>query len=337
MASRREIYALIGAACVLFATVTNRLLSYETMGMGMNAGFRGIGLCTRGRCVSTDDHTGFGTFAFVLGLVCVAALVGAVVMDRTQEDDRLWRPAGLLTAAWCVFVIIWYLDIGMTGTSFGIGFWAGLAGAGAAIFVSLWQGDQEITGNERLTERAEDIEAGLAKYYKNKPPEDAEAAAPESEPASESRASANQESRPPATKLRFVAKTLTISDQGVVASFEAGAAQELPFGQLKQLVARRLPRELGHGQALLLDLVSTETPDSPIRILPTTAVNYQYLPEGESSDPSINARRLASLMLALQPDLAMDEGSKLFVAGSGTGLPFKSVDHFWEYDSRYPA
>jgi hypothetical protein len=341
MLSKREIYALVGGICVLFATVTNKMLSLVGPGIELGLGLNGATICARGACVSTDDHSTVGALAFYLGLVCVAALVGAAAMDRTQDDERLWRPAGLLCLVWIFFVLVWWIEIPATGGSFGIGFWVGLPGAAAAAYVSLSSDGLGVGAqNERAAERVVDIEAGLDKYRKIKPPQDAPA--PEAGVAVAAPASLGSEAAPapahrPKAQFRFVATKMVISDQGVVATFGDGQSQELLFGALKQIVARRLPRELGYGPALLLDLVPAATPDRPIRILPSTQVNYQFLPEGESDDPSVNAKRLATLMTALQPDLPMDEGSKLFVSGAGTGLPFKSVDHFWEYDGRYPA
>src|SRR5690606_18020389 len=109
----------------------------------------------------------------------------------------------------------------------------------------------------------------------------------------------------------------------------------LRFSSVTQVVARQLPSSLGHGPALLLDFIDAEQA-GPLRVLPSTDVNYSYLPEGQREDPSINARRLIALVVALSPDLRMDEGSQRFADGPGDALPFKSEEHFWKYDSRYP-
>ncbi len=322
-----------GALLMLYAVLSNRMIGMDLPGADMGIGLRGITACGGGQCHTVDQHTTMGTVSFVVGLLCVASIGAAVYLDRVKDDDRLWRLVGSATCLWLLTVATWYFTIPSASfLSMGSGFYAAIIGVSFVSGAS-FRGESNWGGLERVRMREEDIEAKLAAFSQSPDPSGQSAAFSEPERRSE------EFSEPPAdeepVELRFIASRLEIADDGVRATLADGGERHFLFESIGQVVARQLPRELGRGPATLLDLVKRDEQREPIRVLPETSVNYAFLPQGAREDNCENVRALVQLVRALHPDVRMDEGSLRFAEGAARPLPFQSLEHFWEYDSRY--
>ena len=141
MWNKRDTYAILAVLLMAFALFTERMLSADMGAMGgggfeASAGLRGMRVCIIGQCVTSDQHTGSGTLSYAVGILALVALLGAIVLEKTNDQDWLWRPAGGLCVLWILTLIIWYFNMpGARVLSFGIGMWAGVAGA---ILVRRW-------------------------------------------------------------------------------------------------------------------------------------------------------------------------------------------------------
>ncbi len=321
---------------MLFAILTDRIVGIDMPGAEMGVGLRGVRVCGGGQCASVSQHTTLGSVAFFIGLLSVAAILGAAVMDRVHDDDRYWRPAGVGALLWLLSVALWYFEMpGNAFLSLGAGFYAAIVGTSLVSSASWRPSVGEIGAIERTRTREQEIEEKLAAF-----------ASPTAQNSTESQSSegADEEAAggmaPPEevskVALRFIAKSLQIRDDGVVATRANGTEVTCPFADFEQVIARQLPRELGRGPVPLLHIVPRGAQGEPIRVLPETNVNYAYLPKGASDDMNENVQQFIALALALQPEVGMDEGSRRFAEGASRPLPFQSLEHFWEYDSRYP-
>lgn len=339
MWNRRDTFAALGLVLIAFALFTERLLSADlASGMGISSGaagleaslgLRGVRACVMGQCFTSDEHTGSGTLSFVVGLACMAALIAAIALDKTKEEERLWRPAGGLCVAWLLTLIVWYLKLPWSShLSFGVGMWAGALGGILGALAGLSAAEPGFRATATYADRERDIDAQLASVVVHEP----DAASAGSDERDDR--GADEQAPPADVTLRFVADEMIISDRGLQAVSDGRESQFLAFQDIDQIVARMLPEELG--AVLLLDFVSLRDSAPPLRVLPSTKVNYAYLPDGQSADGNDNARRLISLIRALNPEAQMDEGSKTFAdTEGGAPLPFQSEAHYWQYDARY--
>jgi hypothetical protein len=138
--------------------------------------------------------------------------------------------------------------------------------------------------------------------------------------------------------LDFVAKSIVIGESGLSATERNGALRELPFGGVECVLARKCPDDPPFSGTIFLDLLprpSGNGPIRPLRILPTTRVNYGSLP-GSGATSHENFRRLVRHLKERSAGVIVEAGSIPYLA-EGRGFPpaLSTSDAVVEFDSRY--
>jgi hypothetical protein len=131
--------------------------------------------------------------------------------------------------------------------------------------------------------------------------------------------------------LRFVAGVATLAPDGLAVQLDSGAERALAWRDVIRVVARRLPPDPPFEKTALLDLV---TADGPVRLLPTTRVDYANLPGGAAPGVKQNWRRLIALAREHHPGLEIEAQSAAFFDG-GQAPMFPALRRFAEYDAQY--
>ena len=131
--------------------------------------------------------------------------------------------------------------------------------------------------------------------------------------------------------LRFVARVATLTPDGLAVQLDSGVERALAWRDVIQVVARRLPPDPPFEKTALLDLV---TADGPVRLLPTTRVDYANLPGGAAPGVKQNWRRLITLAREHHPGLEIEAQSAAFFDG-GEAPMFPALKRFVEYDAQY--
>jgi hypothetical protein len=138
--------------------------------------------------------------------------------------------------------------------------------------------------------------------------------------------------------LDFVAKSVEIGESGLAATEKNGAKRELPFGAVESVLARKTPDDPPFSGTIFLDLLPRPTGDGParpLRILPTTRVNYGSL-SGSGTTSHENFRRLVRYLKERSEGILVEAGSIPYLE-EGRGFPpaLSTPDAIIEFDSRY--
>jgi hypothetical protein len=138
--------------------------------------------------------------------------------------------------------------------------------------------------------------------------------------------------------LRFIAHKVEIRPEGLVATLPSGEPRDLAFADVAQIVVRQLPPDPPWDGAFFVDVVPAATAAcgrDPVRIFPTTSVNYAAIPGGSSPSRLDNTRRLAAFLRDKCPAAAIDEATDEFIRGPKVPLRFVNMTQFLEYDTTY--
>ncbi len=147
--------------------------------------------------------------------------------------------------------------------------------------------------------------------------------------------------------LRFVVRELELGTRGLTAR-AGGATRELSWSELAEVHAGQLPADAPFERLHFVDLVPAGPPRpgapyrpdgpaplaEPLRLLPSTRVNYAALPGGAATTSLDNLRRLVAHAQTQQPALSLDAETAAFSTG-GQARRYLAVEQFARYDARY--
>ena len=74
---------------------------------------------------------------------------------------------------------------------------------------------------------------------------------------------------------------------------------------------------------------------TPIRLLPSTSVNYRLLPDGVGTTPRQNFRKLAAFIRSRNPAVTVESDSQPFFETSREAKQFIAMKLFAEYDEQF--
>ena len=107
------IWASVAAFLQIIAITSHRWFTATSFGAELRMGLRDTQLCTLVGCRSTGDGSGHSTLmllVFLLGWACAGLLVAAAVAHKRNDDDRLWRFAGIAATLQLALMIVVYID-----------------------------------------------------------------------------------------------------------------------------------------------------------------------------------------------------------------------------------
>ena len=147
--------------------------------------------------------------------------------------------------------------------------------------------------------------------------------------------------------LRFVVRELELGARGLTAR-GGGGTRELSWADLAEVHAGQLPADAPFERLHFVDLVPAGPPRpgapyrpdgpaplaEPLRLLPSTRVNYGALPGGAATTSLDNLRRLVAHAQTQQPALTLDAETTAFSTG-GQARRYLAVEQFARYDARY--
>jgi hypothetical protein len=139
-----------------------------------------------------------------------------------------------------------------------------------------------------------------------------------------------------ARSIRFVATEVQITHDGLRVD-ELGHQRLVSWAAIERLVARRLPPDPPFHALMMLDIIAKGDP-APIRLLPSTRVNYGALSGDPAAAAVDNLRRLAA-RLARQAGSAggvqMDDATTAFALDGQPPARFVGESQFHEYDRQF--
>lgn len=136
--------------------------------------------------------------------------------------------------------------------------------------------------------------------------------------------------------LRFVARSVTLLDGGMTVIDGRGRQRDVLWSGVERVSVRQLPADPPFSRTVLMDLLPARlaaAPVPPVRILPTTQVNYAFLPgSGVTSIESF--RRLGGFVAGLKPGVLEAESEGFFLDGQAPPA-LATIKQLQEYDARY--
>jgi len=103
------------------------------------------------------------------------------------------------------------------------------------------------------------------------------------------------------------------------------------WSDIVRLVARRMPPDPPYEKVLFVDVVLGA--DDPVRLLPTTKINYNAVP-GSGMSSKENLRLLGAFIRGHNPAVQWPE-SEGFFERNEIPIAFAVLRHFADYDARY--
>jgi len=344
--------AVAAVAVALGVLVLDWVVIDVDTGLTVRVGPRSVELCASAGCVD-GRHAGkpfaaLPTAVFVLGLGTALGLLGVAVARFTHTElgplaaAVSWLAVGTAVAA--VLAII-YLAPDALG-DLGAGFPLTLVGAAIGI-------------GARGTPTAGAFDGGRAKAPIRST---AAAASPAPAPALPSRpapSSYDLDQAAPATPaparplsktarpnpvgpaavdatrdaLRFVVQDGAITATGLTVRVARGGERTIAWGELVEVVARRMPPDPPYEKTTFVDLVVAD--GTPLRLVPTSRLDYAALPGGQAPNTKENWRALVALARQHNPAIAIEPDSADFFAGGRDAPMFPALKKFVEWDRRY--
>jgi hypothetical protein len=130
--------------------------------------------------------------------------------------------------------------------------------------------------------------------------------------------------------LRFVAASGAITADGLAVELARGGPRTIRWSEIERAVARRLPPDPPYEKVLFVDLVAGGV---PIRLLPSSLIDWRGLPDGAAGNNRDNLRRLLALARTHHPAIELDP--EAFFLGKADAPAFAGFRLFAEYDRRY--
>ncbi|HEX2879394.1 MAG TPA: hypothetical protein VHO25_07635 [Polyangiaceae bacterium] len=133
--------------------------------------------------------------------------------------------------------------------------------------------------------------------------------------------------------LRFAAPKCELSSLGLRVVSLDGTVKEVSWVEIAGLFARRLPPEPPLDGKVLIDVVLRS--GLPIRIAPSTMMNFALLPGQAAPSRLENLRRMLQHIAEHCPHLSVDPGTRTFMESQQAPPAFRSLNEFAEYDASY--
>lgn len=132
--------------------------------------------------------------------------------------------------------------------------------------------------------------------------------------------------------VRFAVVDGELTAAGLTVRLERNVARTIAWSELVEVAARRLPPDPPYEKMSFVDLV---TASGPIRLLPSSRLDYAALPGGMAPNTRENWRRLVALAREHNPAIAVEAESAEFFAGGRDAPMFPAWKKFLEWDRRY--
>ncbi|MBL8623465.1 MAG: hypothetical protein JNK64_19295 [Myxococcales bacterium] len=320
------------------------------LGLSAHVGPRSIELCSPGGCVD-GRHAGkpfaaLPTAVFLLGLVTALGLIGVAVARVTHTElgpiatAVTW--ASVATAVAAVLAILYLApdSFGQLGAGFPLTLVGAVVGIGAGVTPTLGAFEG---GRSRAPIRSTAVVAAPAAAPPARPaatPYDLAAGAPAAPPPGKP---LSKTARPnpvgpaavDATRdaLRFVVQDGAITADGLAVRVARGGERTIAWRDLVEVVARRMPPDPPYEKTTFVDLVVADGP--PLRLVPTSRLDYAALPGGQAPNTKENWRNLVALARQHNPAIAIEADSADFFAGGRDAPMFPALKKFVEWDRRY--
>jgi hypothetical protein len=137
--------------------------------------------------------------------------------------------------------------------------------------------------------------------------------------------------------LRFVVRECELTDDGMVLQLERGGECAVSWAALAQVVVRRLPVDPPFNGMIFVDLIpgpQCQTRRSPVRLLPSSQVNYGFFGGGAGTTSMDNFRRLAAFVEMKRPGILEAESRPFFLEGQAPPR-LVATRHLDEYEARF--
>ena len=344
MGERKRLAAYAVAMAGLVLALVVHWWTLEAMGATAEIGLREVTICFGDLC-TTGPLPADGQFAAVAKITHVVILADLVALAALSVltllgapiADRLAKPAGALSAALGLLIVLCFFTIdapmgqAITGIRFGLlGALSAVVAGSSAAMIDLEHPD------------GPPIETSVLAAAREATPAPRVATAPAPKATLDYQRQIDAASRSglgPAsvdvgrTALRFVVDRGTITPEGLVVRTVDGDDRTVAWSELAVVVVRRLPPDPPFSKLLLIDLATTSGP--PIRLLPSSRLDWRQLPGGAAATARDNARKLIALVRSENSSVIVETASQEFVDSGAEPSIFGSMRQFAEYDARY--
>lgn len=134
--------------------------------------------------------------------------------------------------------------------------------------------------------------------------------------------------------LRFVVVDGSITPTGLSLRLERNVERTIAWSDILEVAARRMPPDPPYEKTTFVDLVTTS---APVRLLPSSRLDYAALPGGMAPNTRENWRRLVALAREHNSAITIEAESAEFFAGGRDAPMFPAWKKFLEWDRRYDA
>lgn len=321
------------------------------LGLSARVGPRSIEVCTSAGCTA-GRHAGkpfaaLPTAVFVLGLATALGLIGVAVARFTSTElgpiaaAVSWSAVATAVAAVLAIIYLAPDSLGDLGAGFPltlVGAGVGITARGTSIAGAFDGGRSKAPIRSTATVAAPPTSPPPARPAAT--PYDLGAAAPATPPPGKP---LSKTARPnpvgpaavDATRdaLRFVVQDGAITADGLTVRVARGGERTVTWRDLVEVVARRMPPDPPYEKTTFVDLVVGDGP--PLRLVPTSRLDYAALPGGQAPNTKENWRNLVALARQHNPAIAIEADSADFFAGGRDAPMFPALKKFVEWDRRY--
>jgi hypothetical protein len=138
--------------------------------------------------------------------------------------------------------------------------------------------------------------------------------------------------------FRFVADKGIITQEGICVQPGSKDEKKLTWNQIKRIVIRKLPPFPPYDGKILFDIIPE--PDAggktiPMRIMPTTRLDYSAMPLGPGQTSMDSFRNLAQFIVFQNPTVEIDPSLKSFILGISPPDKFHNIKEFQQYDEHF--
>jgi hypothetical protein len=353
MGERKRLSAYAVALAGLVLAVVFHWWTLEVAGASAEIGLREARVCLGGLCMTgpLPEDGQFSSVAqityyvILLDALAIAALMVLCVVSPSLVD-RLAKPAGALSGALGLLIGLCFLTIDAPIGQALTGIRVGLLGALSAVVAG---GAAALVDSEHPD--GPPIETSVLAAARAATPAPREPVAPAPKAAGDFQrqidaatrsgpgrgvASKTAGSAPVdvgRTALRFVVDRGRIDPGGLTVKTIDGAERTVAWSDFAVVVVRRLPPDPPFSKLLLIDLATTSGP--PIRLLPSSRIDWRQLPGGAAATARDNARSLIALIRSENSSVSVEPASQGFVDTGAEPSIFGSMRQFAEYDARY--
>jgi hypothetical protein len=353
MGERKRLSAYAVALAGLVLALVFHWWTIEVMGASVEIGLREAKICFGDLCTTGPlpadgqfDAVAKITYVVILADLIAIAVLALLTVIHAPLADRLAKPAGALSAGLGLLIVLCFLTvdapIGQALTGIRVGLLGALsavvAGSSAALIdlehpdgppieTSLLAAAREAAPAPRVPvapapKAAGDFQRQIDAATRSGPGRGVASRTAGAAPVDVGR-----------TALRFVVDRGSIGADGLTVRTVDGEDRSVGWAELAVVVVRRLPPDPPFSKLLLIDLATTTGP--PIRLLPSSRLDWRQLPGGAATTARDNVRALIGLVKSRNPAVTVEAASEGFVDSGAEPSIFGSMRQFAEYDARY--